>query len=412
MNKSKKIYIKALNKYNNGYIDKAIELCEESISIDIRNSASINLKGLLYYLKGDIYNAQKLWKMNYQVNRDEVAKRYLDDTKDDKERLKIYMEAAALIKELDINEGLQLLEECSESDYNSINVNNYKTICYIKKGQYAKAINSIENVMKIDKCNIIAKENKKTLIKYGVMKNKIDLKKVAYGVIGLVVVIAIGFAVPPAFKSMKSNLTKLSNKQKTTNDAKKLSSTKKSNNQPKQITKKIQEQTFSSDKMKNDVQNKNFEAIYDEYMKWKDKNLSINDKAVLQSANDILKTEGVEYFYSKGYAYINSKDFSKAKDNLTRAYTLGSEYYLYPDILYMLGSAFYLSNDFENAIKYYIEYDEKFSKGDYEETVLYDLATMYKNMDKSKASNYAQKLVDNYPNSLYNNSIIQSLLNQ
>ena len=56
MDKSQKKYIKALDNYNNGYIDKAIKLCEESISINIKNSAAINLKGLLYYLNGDLDN--------------------------------------------------------------------------------------------------------------------------------------------------------------------------------------------------------------------------------------------------------------------------------------------------------------------------------------------------------------------
>ena len=87
MDKSKKLYIKALDKYNNGYIDNAIELCEESISIDIKNAASINLKGLLCYLKGDLDSAQKLWKMNYGVNKDGVSERYLNDTGKDKEKL-------------------------------------------------------------------------------------------------------------------------------------------------------------------------------------------------------------------------------------------------------------------------------------------------------------------------------------
>ncbi len=411
MDKSKKTYVKALDKYDNGYIDKAIDLCEESISMDIKNAAAINLKGLLYYLKGDIDNSQKLWKMNYQMNKDGVAERYLIDTKSDKERLSIYREAIDFIKELYINEALELLEKCSESDFNYINVNNYKTLCYIKKGQYDKAINTIENVMKIDKNNSMAKENRKTLIKYGMLKNKIDGKKAIYSLIGVAIVITMVFAVPAIYKSIKNNITKVSNKQKTSKNQVAKTPSSNQNKIAKEPTKKSQQEDFPRDKMKSDIQSKNFPSIYENYMKWKDKNISNDDKSVISDANGILKTEGVEYFYGEGYAYVDRKEFPSAKDNLTKAYNIGSESYLYPHIIYMLGSAFYLSNDFENAKKYYIQYDENYDKGDYEETVLYALAIMYKDSDKSKASNYAQKLSNKYPKSIYNNSIIKSLIN-
>ncbi len=416
MDKSKKIYIKALDKYNNGYIDKAIDLCEESISMDIKNAASINLKGLLYYLKGNIDDAQKLWKMNYQINKDGVAERYFIDTKKDNDRVEIYKEAVLLIKELDINEALKLLEKCSESDYNYINVNNYKTICYIKKGQYDKAINSIENVIKLDKNNIIAKENKKTLMKYGVIKNKIDIKKTSYVLVGILLITVIVFAAPSIFKGIKNTTAKINQKSKVANNnVSKETNTKKNNVQPKQVKetpKKVVEEVFPADKVKSDIQSKNFQAIYDEYTSWKDKNLSVNDKSIIENVNELLKNEGVEYFYSQGYAYINSKEFSSAKENLSKAYKIGEQHYLYADIVYMLGSAFYLSGDMENAAKYYDQYDKNFAEGDYEETILYDLAMIYKDNDKPKASNYAEKLISKYPNSIYNNSIMQKLISK
>lgn len=58
MNKSNIYYEKALNYYHKGYIDKAIELCEKSISDNIKNKAAIDLKGFLHYLKGDLKNSR------------------------------------------------------------------------------------------------------------------------------------------------------------------------------------------------------------------------------------------------------------------------------------------------------------------------------------------------------------------
>ncbi|NMM62184.1 tetratricopeptide repeat protein [Clostridium sp. P21] len=412
MDKSKKTYVKALNKYNNGYIDKAIDLCEQSISMDIKNAASINLKGLLYYLKGDIDNAQKLWKMNYEINKDGVAERYLINTKTDKEKLYIYKKAVGLIKELHVNAALELLEKCSESDYNYINVNNYKTICYIKKGEYDKAINSLENVMKVDKNNSIAKENKKTLVKYGIIKNRIDARKAVYCLVGVLLVIVIVFGIPAIFRGTKNIAVKFSHNDKTSKSNIQKTPSNNVNKVVKEAPKKVQQESFPGDKIKNDLQNKNYENVYEDYMKWKDKNISNNDKSILASADQLLKGEGVEYFYGRGFNYINSQDYSNAKSYLAKAYELGDKHYLYPHIIYMLGSAFYLSGDFPNGIKYYTQYDEKYAQSDYEEAVLYALAIMYKDSDKTKAADYGQKLVDKYPKSIYNNSVIKSVINR
>jgi hypothetical protein len=62
-------------------------------------------------------------------------------------------------------------------------------------------------------------------------------------------------------------------------------------------------------------------------------------------------------------------------------------------------------------VKYYKQYDKDFSDGNYEDTVLYNLATIYKDIDKSQAKAYAQKLLDKYPQSIYNNSVIRELVN-
>lgn len=424
MDKSKKLYIKALEKYNNGYIDKAIELSEESISLDIKNAAAINLKGLLYYLKGDLDTCQRLWKMNYQLNKDRVSERYLSDSKKDSERQRLCCEALELIKELKINDALGILEQCSQSDYNYINVNNYIAICYINKGDYDRALSYIDRVLKVDKNNDIAKENKKNLKKFGIISTEIDTKKGVYILGGIACILAFSLATTSFVKhyninkfSMNANnlksIIKSSNILKDANKSiEKKSDVEKSNVVKNNTTTDKQEvRIFSGDNLKKDIENKNFENIYDEYTKWKDKNLTINDKLIVAKAYELLIQEGINYFYNKGSEYINAKNYLEAKEYLLKAYTLGEQSYLYPHIVYMLGSSYELSGDAESAIKYYTQYDQKFSNGDYEETVLYNLITIYKDVDKGKAKIYSQKLIDKYPNSIYNNSVIKGLLN-
>lgn len=406
MDKSKKLYIKALDKYNKGHIDKAIRLCEESISIDIKNSASINLKGLLCYLKGDLDSAQRLWKMNYGVNKDGVSQRYLNDTKQDKERLQLYITALSLIKELKINEALSLLQKCTGSDFNCINVNNHIALCYMRIGEYNKAFEYVEKVLAVDKNNSMSKQIMKTLKTYGDVANNKILRYILMTLIGLALLTSLLIAYNRFVKNNK-NLSNLKESPKKIISNKDAGETKKDK---VQISKEENE-TFPSDKVKSDIENKNFFNLYEYNIKWKDKNISDNDKVILSKANELLKSEGVEYFYNKGCTYMSGNDYNNAKTYLVKAYEIGKESYLYPHIIYMTGSAFYSSGDVESAIKYYVQYDKDFSNGNYEDTVLYNLAIIYKDIDKSKAKIYAEKLLNNYSESIYNNSVIRGLVN-
>lgn len=408
MDKSKKLYIKALDKYNKGNINKAIELCEESISIDIKNSASINLKGLLCYLKGDLDSAQRLWKMNYGVNKDGVAERYLSDTEEDRERLDIYVTALSLIKELKINEAISLLEKCVGSDFNCINVNNHIALCYMKKGEYDKSLEYIKKVLTIDRNNAMTKELMKSLEAYGDIGNSFNKINLRYVLIAFICIALLASAFVGYNKFIKNNKNLSSTKEPSKKAINKSDAeVKKDKVEPK----KIENDVFPSDKVKSDIESKNYLALYEEIAKWKDKNVSDNDKVILSKAVELLKSEGVEYFYNRGCTYMSSNDYNNSKIYLTKAYELGKESYLYPHIIYMTGSAFYSSGDLENAVKYYKQYDQDYSGGNYEDTVLYNLAIIYKGIDKSQAKTYAQKLLDKYPESIYNNSVIRELVN-
>lgn len=166
MNKSNKLYKKAFHEFQNGNIDKAINLCDISLKLNIRNRAALNFKGLLHYLKGDLENAISFWKLDYKMNKSEVSKKYLEGTPDDRKRLEMYVKAVRLVNKLKINEAVKLLEECRKSDYNKINVNNYLAYCYIKLGQFSNADICLGEVLKIDRNNEQALNYRKETKKY------------------------------------------------------------------------------------------------------------------------------------------------------------------------------------------------------------------------------------------------------
>lgn len=414
MNNSIELYNKAVKFYNEGYINKAIEYCEKSISSNLKNTAAINLKGLLYYFKGDLDSAEALWKMNFQVNRDLVSKKYLEDIRNDRDKFLIYKAALAAINELRLKEAVNLLKKCKESDFNCINVNNSLTICYIKHGDYNAAVELIEEVLKIDRKNEIAVKNKKELISLGIVKKKLKFKYITIPIVCMVLIAALGFGIKninKAIASKNNNISeqaKVSSVKNNTNEPVKASEVSGTNaaNTPKETNENI----FKSEEFNSAVTNQDYEKLYSMVNEWKGKELNINDKTLLQKGIELLQSSGIEYFYSKGRQALTSKDYKTSEKYFDMAYDYGKEYYLYQDILYMLGFSYKNDNQIDKCIKYYEEYDSKFSNGTYEQTVLYEMSLIYKSIDANEAKNYAARLAKQYPKSIYNNSVIKSIL--
>lgn len=69
----------------------------------------------------------------------------------DEENLKLYSLAESDIREFKIDDALEKLEKCRVSDFNSINVNNSLAICYLRKGNYLRAMEFNEKALNINK---------------------------------------------------------------------------------------------------------------------------------------------------------------------------------------------------------------------------------------------------------------------
>ncbi|NNU74991.1 tetratricopeptide repeat protein [Clostridium estertheticum] len=419
MDKSGKIYVKAMNKYNDGYIDKALDLCEKSIYLKSTNAAALNLKGILYYLKGDLENAKKMWDINYKRNNDKVSKKYLSDSLRDKKRLQLYINSLELIKQLNICEALETLKQCQDSDFNFINVNNNISLCYIKQGEYDKALKYINEVIKVDKKNAEASINKETLIKYGSLKRKINYVKIGAVTASILLIITVIFIGKNNIYNIKHISTmgaqKLQSGISLIKGNDKLVEIKKNTNLDKLGTKmvgnKVQKiEQFPREQFKISIENNNMEQIVSYVNRWNKADLEMNDKLLMVKGEEIIKKEGILYFYNKGVGYIKDKEYTKAQKYFLYALPYSKGDYLQEHILYMLAVSYKASSDFQNAVKYYEFVLKQFPSGSYTEEVLYNLVLINKDVDSNKAKLYAEKLVEQFPDSLYKNSIVKKIL--
>lgn len=369
-----KIYNKAMDYYQKGELDKAINKCEEGISINLKSSNLLNLKGLLLYLKGDLSEAITVWKINSDYNNDDIAKIYIKDSKKDDEKLKLYQWVEKDIKDLRIDDALLKLNKCAESDFNSINVNTSFAICYLRKGNYILAKEYNEKALKINSKNKVAIEIRNQIKNFEenpVEKFKGNIVKVvvAVAIIGIVTTTLIIF------------IGRINNK------------------------------VVVDDKIENHPEQEEIiqDLIIEENI---DKSNNIEEKVEKEEepTEPLLSDEQMKDAYIKGSDYFNSKEYDKAIEILSKAYKNSTDMYLKDDMLFFLASSYDKSNLKNDAIKYYEEYVKTYSNENYIIEVYYNLALNYKDNDINKSKEYARIIKDKYSDSMYNNSNIETIL--
>lgn len=414
MNKSRKLYAKALKYYNNGNVDKASVLCDKSIALDMYTPA-MNLRGLIYYIKGELESAEIVWKINSSANNDNISKKYIEDVESDNKRAELFKEGVKYYDDINIPKALELFLKCSESDFNSINVNNYLSSCYIKLGDYNNALKHIGKVSIFDEKNIIATSNKRIIEEFGGLEEKESNRFIIYAasaaavlILGMIFYNIISKELGQSFKvqSTKSDYNIVAAKNSDI-----MKSKKNSNKNNVNVIKTVP--VFPVEDIQNNINNNNFDMLYEEIRAWKDKNLDTNDSLILKRAVGVLEDKGVRDFYIKGCNFKSDGDCASAIKYLSKAYEYGKSNYLYQHILYMLADAKEKTSDAAGALKYYEEYDSLYyPKGEYEPTVLYNMAMIYKDLDAAKAENYAGRLNKSFADSIYNNENIKSILGQ
>lgn len=414
--KKNKTYLKAVDYYDKGELDKAIKLCDECISQNLKNGSALNLKGLILYSKGDLEGARAQWKINSDYNDDTIAKNYLFDSLKDVERLKLYREAEYDIKEIRIDEAMKKLSVCRESDFNSINVNLALAVCCFRKADYPGCSVYLTNVLSMDKGNEKAIKLAKDLKKYdgiklNVSSNKDYLKYIAIGAALLILVTAGGFVV-------KTLLTK--NNGEIENIEVSLPVEEKEDKPQEEIVEKVNdsedkgetkvEETINFTELSNLINEKKYDDVYDRLQKVNPDSLTGQEKSTYYNGKQLLTQDGVEYFYKKGYELYSNKSFAEASEEFTKGCIYGKESYLYQHLVFFNAACYEAIENIDEAIKYYEEYYKNFKESDYIGECIYRLAMLYKNKDIDKAVKYAEELKYDYSSSIYNNDVISNLI--
>lgn len=424
-----RLYNRAMNFCNDGCINKALEICEKIIADDLSCSEALNLKGLMLYQKGLLKEARIVWKLNCDINNDSMAEKYIEDSKSDDERAKMYKEAESNLKNLNIDRALMLFRQCAQSDFNSIKVNTGIAMCYLRKGDNYRAKEYVDKALSIDNEAVTANAIKKDLIKSRLYsKNKSASKRILSVITILFILGAVcagGYSIYRKVKAdnqpaeyAENNVAEdkeadknenVSDSENSNEDVEDMSNEDNKNSQSN-LEEKQATTIFDRKQVTVSLKDKDVDKLYDE-IEGVDKNsLSEEDLEVYNKASELLKTDGAAKFYEYGVWYFNNGDYDSAKCELEKAYKYCKDSYLKEHIVFYKGSTASQMGDNSEALKLYKEYYSMYPKGAYIEGVLYELALLTNTTNKDMGKQYAQELVERYPNSVYINDYIKQII--
>lgn len=406
-------YNKALKYYESGYIDKALSYLELSISENLKNKGALNLKGLLLYLRGDLENAITTWKINYEFNDDKIAKGYINDSIKDRERLDYYNKADNLLKQLKLDEAIGYLNKCKESDFNSIKVNIALAMCYFKKGRYEESSVYISRALTIEKNNKICIKIAKELKEYTdikIINAGKDYKKVIISFASIAILL---FGVIGVYRWVdnKNNMSKSDSNEITSSLVKESEGEEAEVSETNNEKEDIDANEINIEEFQSSLENNDYDKVYSIVENLKNQEVKAKEKALYVKGVELLKIDGVKFFYEEGMKAYNNNEFVKARTQLNKAYQYGETSYLYPHILFFNGAVGEKVGDKESK-KYYSDYIESYSEEEntYVEESLYRLSILYKEEDIDKSMYYAKVLNEKYPKSIYNNDVIKGIL--
>jgi len=405
--------MKAMNYYYEGNFEKALIYCEKSLELGRGNSAALNLKGLLHYLKGDLEEARNQWKINYRLNNDDVARKYLEDSNRDKENLKLFNEGKAAFTQLKIKESLELFKNCEKSHFNFINLNNYLAQCYIKLGQYNNAEKHINEVLKTDKNNKIATETMKLMNDLGVIKykKKYSNKILVGSSIALILLISLSIYTFIKVSYNKNNLIVEDNNKQNNEQKQELNVKEEKEEEKNKVEEnKKEENKFPFEELKVHIDNSKYDDIIKILKDYKNSVLNNNEKQMYIKASNFINKEAIKVYYDKAEEFRNKGDYKNSIRELEKIYEFSEGNYLYEHIIYMLALSYEKESNITTSIKYYEIYANKFKDGDYIENVVYNLAVLNEHTNIEQSKKYANEIINKFPYSQFNNSKIENIL--
>lgn len=372
-------YNRALECIDKNNISGAKENLEKATEIYLKDTDILNLLGICEYYFCDFNMANYYWNKSIRINNERnIAIDYIDKLKTDefKSFMNRYNEGLDYLNGEKYEDAIEIFNGLLKYENKFIEIYEIMIVAYLESGDTINAQRYIELLSKIDtgnksieiyKCKLLEIKNKFKPIEKEVKIRKSSEKnhKIGNTSVFLIMALLLGLNVVTYTNLQKIKNENLNIKQKLEKSRIEYAELEKENN------KFIEEN--SQNKYKNVIleEQKNAEKYYfnEEY------------KKSIKEFKKILKN---------------------TSDNATKA-----------DAIYFIAASETKLGNINEAKKYYKIYVNSYENGTAYDEVLYNYALILNNDNElEKAKEIAMKLRNNYKNSEYNNSKIDSILNK
>lgn len=159
--KSEVYYTKAYYYAKQRELTKAVPLLKKAIALNAYHIEAKNLLGLIYFEMGSVGEALKLWILSQSLKKEgNEAQRYIEMIQKDLKKFERYKEAAELynksltyLKQKNEDMAVIRLKKAVKLNENFIEAKNLLALAYIYQKQFYKAMEQLNDTLKIDKVN-------------------------------------------------------------------------------------------------------------------------------------------------------------------------------------------------------------------------------------------------------------------
>ncbi|MEX6585632.1 tetratricopeptide repeat protein [Paraclostridium bifermentans] len=377
---SYKKYNEALNMIQRKFMTSAIDIIEEALELNPKDVDILNLKGLLKLLKCNFDEAFESFYKSSCYDNNELAKKYVNILSSEEFNIFLsrYNHAVRFVNNELYQESIQILENIRTEEPELIEPYLLLHLIYEKLGDNEKANEYMDKLREVDKDNLLfEKEIVKTPKKEEEKKEAPKKQKSHMPLYTLIAVLVL--AIGALYLNNKKKLNHLNDQvaakeEKLTETSEKLDKTKDELKEVKTETDKTKEEQAKSEVIVGD------------------------EEELFNQAMD-LKKEGKN---EEAIKYLELV----VKNGKTKKYI--------SEAIYQLAQLNEKTKHNEEAIKYYKKYVNTYKPSDnYYDDSYYNMGMLYyKQGDLEKAQQTFYSLRAEDPESMYNNSQVESILKE
>ena len=390
-NTPEEIKLESYKKYNNAldlasknYITSALDNIEKALELNPKDVDILNLKGLLKLLKCDFSKSFESFYTAMCYGNNELSRKYVDKLSSDEFNvfLRRYNHSIRFINEELNQESIHILDNIIEEDPDLIEPYVILALLYDKLNNTKKKDVYLEVLKQIDKDNPLIYDNNKEIKKDNNKKSKKANVLIPVLVVGGLIFGVGGYLSINKIKSLNNQIEK---------------QTIALNNQSKELddkSEKLEQINKDLIEANEEIKQKN-EALEDA----KVKEIMSSDEVTIYNHAMGLKKAGK---YEEAIKYLKQI----TKNGKTKKYI--------SEAIYQVAFLSEKIKNYDDAYKYYGKYINTYTPEDeYYDDAFYQLGMLYYengNLEKAKQTFYG--LRSEVPNSIYNNSRVNEILNK